>query len=230
MPGLRQAWPEGAFYGFDAIHGADALEYRGPAFGWWRIPDQYALARLEAVELDRAARQPLFVFFPTITSHAPFRPTPPYQPDWARLATDAPYDASVRPVAQLSEADWRDLAPAYAESVGYTLRTLAGFLRRRGSEDLVMIVLGDHQPPVGVAGERASWDVPVHVIAGRAALLAPLVAAGFKPGLAPAPGSLGPLHGLGPRLLDAFSGRRDIHALEAGIHVARSGAGGHVGQ
>ena len=31
MPGMRQAWPEGAFYGFDVIYGRDLLEYRGTA-------------------------------------------------------------------------------------------------------------------------------------------------------------------------------------------------------
>ena len=45
MPGLRSAWPEGAFYGFDTIYDALALDYRGPDFGWWRIPDQFSLAR-----------------------------------------------------------------------------------------------------------------------------------------------------------------------------------------
>ena len=34
MPGMRQAWPEGAFYGFDTIYGRDALAYHGPQFGW----------------------------------------------------------------------------------------------------------------------------------------------------------------------------------------------------
>ena len=31
MPGMRQAWPEGAFYGFDVIYGRDGLEVRGAA-------------------------------------------------------------------------------------------------------------------------------------------------------------------------------------------------------
>ena len=29
MPGMRQAWPEGAFYHYDQIYGRDLLEYRG---------------------------------------------------------------------------------------------------------------------------------------------------------------------------------------------------------
>src|SRR5690606_34228379 len=92
MPGLRQGWPEGSFYGFDEIYGEQKLAYRGPEFGWWRIPDQFALARFDALEAASVSRPPLMVFFPTISTHIPFRPTPPYQPDWARLASDRPYD------------------------------------------------------------------------------------------------------------------------------------------
>jgi hypothetical protein len=220
MPGLRQAWPEGGFYAFDAVYGTAALDYRGPAFGWWRIPDQYSLARLEALEVSAQPRAPLFVFFPTITSHAPFRPTPPYQPDWERLLSAAPFDASVQPAAMQRDADWLDLAPAFGDAIGYTLRALAGYLERRRGDDLVMIVLGDHQPPAGVAGEHPSWDVPVHVIATRAALLEPFIAAGFAPGLVPREGSRGPLHALGPQLLHAFAAPGVLRAGETRVHVA----------
>ena len=47
MPGIRQEWPEGAFYKFDVIHNFDSMEYTGPKFGWWSIPDQYTLAKLD---------------------------------------------------------------------------------------------------------------------------------------------------------------------------------------
>ena len=45
MPGMWQTWPEGVFYGFDDIYGGKRLDYRGPQFGWWDIPDQFAIAR-----------------------------------------------------------------------------------------------------------------------------------------------------------------------------------------
>ena len=90
MPGMRQAWPEGAFYHYDQTYGRDLLDYRGPEFGWWSIPDQYALAKLDALERNRLSRKPVFVVFPTSTTHAPFGPVAPYQPDWSRmLASDA---------------------------------------------------------------------------------------------------------------------------------------------
>ena len=75
MPGMRQAWPEGAFYGFDVIYGRDDLDYEGPQFGWWSIPDQYALARLDALERRQChSRSRYSSFFPRAPTHAPFGP------------------------------------------------------------------------------------------------------------------------------------------------------------
>jgi hypothetical protein len=91
MPGLKQSWPEGAFYGFDKIYDMQALDYRGPQFGWWRIPDQFSLAALDAREIQPQPRKPLFVFFPTVNTHMPFRPTPPLQEDWARVLSAKPF-------------------------------------------------------------------------------------------------------------------------------------------
>ena len=221
MPGLRQDWREGvALYGFDTVYDAGRLDYRGPAFGWWRIPDQYALGKLDRVEVAQSARQPLFVFFPTITSHAPFRPMPPYQPDWARLLSDAPYDAAVVQALQSERADWKDLDPAYADAIGYGLASLAGYLRERPGADFVLIVLGDHQPPAGVAGEQPSWDVPVHVIASRRAIVDELIASGFTNGVDPQRTPIGRTHALTPLLLRAFGSDE-----QPGVHVAGSGAG-----
>jgi hypothetical protein len=222
MPGLRQDWREGvALYGFDAVYDATRLDYRGPAFGWWRIPDQYALAKLDRAEVAAPARQPLFVFFPTINSHAPFRPVPPYQPDWARLLSGEPYAPAVAQALQSERAEWTDLDPAYADAVGYALVSLAGYLRERPGADLVLIVLGDHQPPAGVAGERPSWDVPVHVIASRRAIVDELVASGFTSGVEPRRTPIARTNALTPILLRAFGS-----AAQPGVHVAGPGTGG----
>ena len=51
MPGLWQPWPEGSFYGFQEIYGGARLGYKGPEFGWWAVPDQYSLAKLDELEL-----------------------------------------------------------------------------------------------------------------------------------------------------------------------------------
>lgn len=215
MPGLRQAWPEGAFYRFDRILGAAALDYRGPEFGWWRIPDQFALARLDA---EPRAGRPRFVFFPTISSHAPFRPTPPYQPDWARVAGPAPFGAEAERAIALAP-DWTNLAPAYGDSIGYALQWLAGYLERHATAALTVIVVGDHQPPAAVSGPRSDWTVPVHVISRRRVVLDALLDGGFTTGVVPPPAPLGTMGGLRPLLARAFSGSGA--AVAAGIHAPR---------
>src|SRR2546428_261125 len=167
MPGLLRSWPQGSFFGFEAIYDRARLDYHGPPFGWWDINDQFALARADALEIAPLPRRPAFIFFPTITTHAPFTPTPPYQAEWTRVLTPHPYDAADLNRAWSQQPDWLNLGPGYIHSLVYAYATLGGYLRLRADRDLVVILLGDHQPPALVSGPGASWEVPVHVIASR---------------------------------------------------------------
>lgn len=203
MPGMRQAWPEGDFYGFDAIYGHDALRYRGPKFGWWEIPDQFALARLDEMERGPAPRKPVFVFFPTSTTHAPFGPVAPYQPDWSRVLTSEAFDAEELARAMAATPDLTNLTPSYVRAMAYEYQTLAGYIRRQ-NDDPLLILIGDHQPPAAVSGRGASWRVPVHVVSRNRQLLRRFVDHGFRQGLEPKPPAIGAMHGLVPILLGAF--------------------------
>ena len=212
MPGLWQNWPEGSFYRFDEIYGGARLDYQGPSFGWWDMTDQFVLARMDALEVRRRPRAPLFVLFPTISTHAPFTPTPPYQPDWARMLTAEPYDEADVNSAYLRQPDWMDLGPGYGDALSYAYQSLTGYLRLRADRDFVMILIGDHQPAAAVTGEGAPWSVPVHIIASRRPVLDRLLAHGFRAGLAPARPVLGPMHTLTSTLLDAFGNRESAVA------------------
>jgi len=205
MPGMRQPWPEGAFYGFDVIYGRDLLAYKGPEFGWWGIPDQFALARLDELERTAAPRAPLFAVFPTSMSHTPFGPVPPFLPEWSRALHSDGY----RPedVASAPAPDLTNLSPSYLRAIGYTYDTLAGYIRAHAGENLVMVVIGDHQPPAAVSGRTAVRDVPVHVIASRSGLLRHLQSNGFRSGVEPERPVAGEMHALAPILLSAFSTR-----------------------
>ena len=203
MPGMRQAWPEGAFYGFDVIYGRDDLDYEGPQFGWWSIPDQYALARLDTLERRRASRAPVFVVFPTSTTHAPFGPVPPYQPAWSRMLTKEAYDEGDVARAMAVSPDLSNLAPSYVRAMAYEYTSLAGYVREQ-SDDPLLIVIGDHQPPAAVSGKDAPWRVPVHVIGRRDSVLHRLRDAGFHEGLQPQRPSIGAMHELTSMLLEAF--------------------------
>lgn len=205
MPGMRQPWPEGAFYGFDLIYGRTSLAYEGPKFGWWSIPDQYALAKLDALERTEASRAPLFAVFPTSTSHAPFGPVAPYLPDWSRALMKDAYDPADVERAMAATPDLTNLAPSYLRAIAYQYDTLAGYVREHAGENLVMILIGDHQPPAAVTGPDQPRDVPVHVIASRRHVLDHLLASGFRPGLTPERPVAGEMHALVPTLFKAFA-------------------------
>ena len=205
MPGMRQPWPEGSFYGFDTIYGHDRLEYGGPQWAWWDIPDQFALARLDVIERARRPRDPLFVVFPTSTTHAPFGPVAPYVTDWPRVLDANAWDPREVDAVMSIEPEWTNLRPNYLQAVQYEYTSFAGYLRQHPADDMVMILIGDHQPPAAVSGTDAPWLVPVHVI-GREPILHALQRHGFRPGLTPQRPSLGAMHTLVPMLLDVFAG------------------------
>ncbi len=204
MPGLRLAWPEGSFYHFDAIHDSRTMGYEGPAFGWFVIPDQFSLAKFDQLELQPTQRAPVFAMFPTLSTHLPFRPTPPYQPDWSRMLGRHPYDVEPLQAALAQAPAWLDMGQSYMAAMQYSTLMLAGYLHERPDPAMVFVVLGDHQPAANVTGEGASWDVPVHVITGNARVLAALRSAGFADGLQPPRKALGAMNELAPLLLGAF--------------------------
>jgi hypothetical protein len=201
MPGLKNEWPEGSFYGFDEIYGASRLDYSGPEFGWWRIPDQFALAKVAELELSARDRAPVFLFFPTISTHMPFRPTPPYQADWQRIASTTPYTDEDLGNRLNRTPEWLNLRPSYADALAYTYTYWSGYLTEHHEQDFLLVLVGDHQPPASVSGEGARWDVPVHVITRDTDLIDQLVSRGFEPGLRPAPTPVGSMHELSVWLL-----------------------------
>ena len=206
VPGIQRPWPEGRFWGFDRYGELHSLGYEGLPFGYWQVPDQAAMALLAREELRSAGTigQPRFVMFPIVSTHAPFAPIAPVKTDWSALTGAGAYTEAERDAALTQPEDWTEPVPQYIGAFRYTFGWIASFLAERASPDLVLVVIGDHQPIGAVTGPGAPWDVPVHVIGRNSALLARLRLAGFVDGIDPAAGAIGPMHALTPVLLRAF--------------------------
>jgi hypothetical protein len=210
-PAVSWEWPERAFYGFDVYLEGRDLGYQGPELGFWKIPDPFSIARLEQlfprlpVDPGQPA-PPRFVFFPTITSHLPFSPVPPFQPDWARVLTPQPYDPEDTARALAERPNWLDMFPDYLRMVDYTYRWLGSYLRQPEPREAVYLLVGDHQPSANITGEGVTWDVPVHIVSRDEALLQRFREQGFQDGLEPLRATLGPLHELTGITLKAFAG------------------------
>ena len=174
-----------AAWGFDREIFADELDYKGPSFGWFAIPDQFTLDRAATIRSALGPAPPVFTQVILVSSHIPFAPIPPYLTDWE----DAGSFASVSAKAMEEvwrQPDWTRLAPDYLSSLRYDFTAVAGWLTRRISGDGLVILLGDHQPPAIVGGlPQPPWTVPIHVLSQDPDLIAPFLAEGYVPGLFP---------------------------------------------
>lgn len=172
MPAITRAWPEGEWFGYDRVYGVDDLGYKGQPFNWVTMPDQYTLAALQRRELARGDDRPVMAEVALISSHAPWTPIPPLL-NWSAVGDGRVFntyaDAGDPPAVV-----WQDnerVRAQYRQAIDYALATLASFIETYGHEDLVLVILGDHQPAPLVTGEAATRDVPVHLIAADADVL-----------------------------------------------------------
>lgn len=184
MPGTKTPAPESRAWGFDREIDAAELGYHGPAFGWFAIPDQFTLDRASAIREGLGSDTPVFTQIVLVSSHIPFSPVPPYLSDWrdaGAFATVPPaeWDEIFRP------PDWSVLAPGYLKSLKYDFAVLGDWLAEHLPGNGLVILLGDHQPPAVVGGEREQWTVPIHVLSRDSELISPFLATGYIAGLVP---------------------------------------------
>jgi hypothetical protein len=172
-------------WGFDREIFARELDYPGPSFGWFTIPDQFTLDRAATIRSALGPTPPVFTQLILVSSHIPFAPVPPYLADWDDSGSFASVPAAVMKDI-LRQPDWSRLAPAYLNSLRYDFAALRGWLTDRIGGDGLVILLGDHQPPAIVGGQpQPPWTVPIHVLSRDPDLVAPFVAEGYVPGLFP---------------------------------------------
>ncbi len=187
MPAITMDWPEARWYGYDATYVRANLGYRGDPFNWVTMPDQFTLKAMQRLELDREGRAPVMAEVSLISSHAPWTPIPPVLP-WADIGDGTVFNPHAHS-GDPPEIVWRDherVRDQYALSIDYALETIGSYIETFGTRDLVLVVLGDHQPASIVTGPDASWDVPVHLIAADQDVLAAIDGWNWTPGMIPA--------------------------------------------
>ena len=184
MPGTTLPWPEGKYFSYDKSYYAKDFAYRGPAFGWSPMSDQFVLDSIYRREILQR-QQPLFVRYVLISSHAPFHNQPMYIDNWEAIGDGTVYN-QVDPIT--FPVHWPDLtnaAEAYLRSIDYEFKVLGEYISRYLSEDSLVIIMGDHQPNAQITGENASWLVPVHILSRNHSLLEPFRKQGYKEGMIP---------------------------------------------
>ncbi|MFJ9863735.1 sulfatase-like hydrolase/transferase [Streptomyces sp. NPDC101165] len=189
MPGVQKGWPEQKWYGLDKVYNAFQLGYKGPKFSWSTMPDQYALQQYqERVHSKKAAdgksRMSLLIL---TSSHQPWAPIPKMV-GWDQLGDGSIFKgiqaAGNKPADVI--ADTTKSRQEYGKSIQYSVTALTEWLERYGTDDTVLVFLGDHQPIARVSGNHASRDVPVSIVAKDPKVLDKTAGWGWTDGLRPA--------------------------------------------
>src|SRR5205814_4747395 len=94
---------------------------------------------------------------------------------------------------------------AYGTSIVYALNSLTSFVQHYGNKNLVMIVLGDHQPLPIVSGQNSNHDVPISIVSHDRSVLNRTGSWGWAAGLQPKPNApVWPMSAFRDRFLTAF--------------------------
>ena len=119
---------------------------------------------------------------------------------------------------------------AYADAIQYSLESVVAFLTAYADDDLVVVLVGDHQPATIVSGDDPGHDVPVTVIARDPAVLDAIGPAGadwgWDPGLRPSDNApVWRMDELRGRFLRAYGpeGQTVAAVNQAGPHAVPSG-------
>jgi len=186
VPANTKDWSDGSrFYGFDQLYDARNVGYRGPKFGYAAMPDQYILSAFRRNELVRADRRNVMAEIDLLSSHHPWTPLPSLV-DWDDVGDGSVFRGMHHGKSDVSSSP-DEVRAAYGRSIEYSLNSLISFVEAYPDPDLVMIVLGDHQPHRYVTGSAPGHDVPITIIAHDPAVMERISAWGWQDGMRPAP-------------------------------------------
>jgi hypothetical protein len=187
MPAITMDWPESDYFGYDQVFGARGLGYQGKPFNWVTMPDQFVLSAFQARERKDETRPPVMAEIALISSHAPWTPIPVMLP-WQAVGDGSIFNEQAT-AGDAPEVVWQDperIKLQYRRSIEYAVADLVSYALTYGDENLVLLILGDHQPAPLVTGDLTNHDVPVHLIARDPAVMAAMADWQWTDGLIPA--------------------------------------------
>ena len=219
VPSNYQDWPEGtSFYHYDTIYDNRNVGYLGPSFSYATMPDQYVMSAFQRLELAKAQRPPVMAEIDLVSSHTPWAPLP-HLIDWSMVGNGSVFDG-MPAQGESPDAVWRSsdqVRAAYGQSIEYSLNTLISFVQTYADNNLVLIVLGDHQPATIVTGSGASHDVPITVIAHDPGVMERISGWGWQDGMRPGPQApVWPMDAFRDRFLTAYGPQSPGPGSQAG--------------
>ncbi len=188
VPSDAGPWPQGtSFYHYDHEYNEHNVGYAGPKFSYAAVPDQYTMTAFEHNELQ-PGHAPVMAEIDLVSSHTPWTPLP-HMVDPSQVGDGSIYDAMPAqglPPSIVWQSDTH-VQELYGQSIQYSLESLISFITTSNDPNLVMVMLGDHQPNTTVSGEGANHQVPIAIIAHDPTVLNQISSWNWQPGLRPNP-------------------------------------------
>jgi phosphatidylglycerophosphate synthase len=226
-PSDNTAWAPGTyFYHYDQTYNRLNVGYHGPTFSYSAMPDQYTLAEFQRLELA-PGHKPVMAEIDLTTSHIPWAPLPTMVP-WNKVGNGSVFD--VQPAESESAATvWRSnntVRQFYGQSIQYSMTALTSWVTELNDPNLVLILLGDHQPYTAVSGQDATHEVPISIVTRSSSVLEQISSWHWQNGLLPAPSApLEPMDAFRNQFLNTFNSKTPApDALAQGSAVSQSAA------
>ena len=173
------------------------------------MPDQYTYAALQRNEFT-PGHKPVMAEIDTVSSHTPWAPLPAMVP-WNKVGNGSIFD----PMPARSQSPitvWRNASTVrqfYGRSIQYSLQALTSWVTELHDPNLVLVMLGDHQPSSTVSGHGSSHVVPISIVARDPSVFRQIASWHWQDGLLPGPSApLEPMDAFRNQFLDAFSTAR----------------------
>jgi phosphatidylglycerophosphate synthase len=207
-PSDNVTWKPGfTFYHYEDLFDKLNVGYKGPRFSYSTMPDQYTLAEFQRNELA-PGHKPLMAEIDLTSSHIPWAPLPTMVP-WNKLGNGSIFDsqpAKSETPAQVTASN--QTKQFYGQSIQYTMTALTSWVTELNDPNLVLILLGDHQPHTSVSGPGATHDVPISIVTRSSSVLKQTSSWHWQNGLLPAPSApLEPMDAFRNQFLNTFNSK-----------------------
>jgi hypothetical protein len=188
VPSDRATWGPGtSFYHYDKLYDSRNVGYAGPKFSYALMPDQFSLSAFQKNELA-PGHAPLMGEIDLVSSHTPWTPLP-HMVDWNAIGDGSIFDPQPAegPAPSALWPNAKKVQTTYGESIQYSLTALISWVTQLHDNNLVLIMLGDHQPATIVSGANATHEVPISIIAHDPEVFSQISSWNWQDGLRPSP-------------------------------------------
>jgi phosphatidylglycerophosphate synthase len=208
-PSDNTTWTPGTtFYHYAQTYNRLNVGYRGPSFSYSAMPDQYTLGEFQRLELT-PGHKPVMAEIDTTSSHTPWVPLPSMVP-WNQVGNGSVFRAQ-RGSAQEVARVWSNTSTVrqfYGQSIQYAMTALTSWVTELNDPNLVLILLGDHQPHSTVSGNTPNNKVPISIITRAPSVLRQMSSWHWQNGLLPSPSApFEPMDAFRDQFLNTFSSK-----------------------